>query len=111
MAERRAGSLSTGGSVEVGGRASRTIACRRRQPASAALPLPGAPDAWRSALYTSHQDAFNQVLMLDCCYEERLEVDAINQALRLSSYPHIRDVYNAERWRSGAGAGSHRLQR
>src|SRR5215813_6418317 len=40
-----------------------------------------APDAWRSALYTSHQDAFNQVLMLDCCYEERLEVDAINQGL------------------------------
>jgi len=35
--------------------------------------------------------------MLDCCYEERLEVDAINQALRLSPYPHIRDVYNAER--------------
>ncbi len=51
----------------------------------------------RSALYTSHHDAFHQVRMLDCCYKVRLEIDAINQALRLSPYPHIRDVYNAER--------------
>src|SRR5262245_14804726 len=76
----------------------RTTVCSRLPPASArpSLPLPAAAEAQRSALYTSHQGAFNQVLILDCCYEERLEVDAINQALRLSPYPHIRDVYNAE---------------
>src|SRR5262245_55120730 len=61
------------------------------------------PNASDSALYTSHQGAFNQVLMLDCCYEERLEVDAINQALRWSPYLHIRNVYNAERQGSGTG--------
>ena len=50
-----------------------------------------------SALYTSHQGAFNHTLMPDRCHEEHLEVDAINQALRLSPHSHIRDVYNAER--------------
>ena len=34
--------------------------------------------------------------MPDGCYEECLEVGAINQGLRLSPYSHIRDVYNAE---------------
>jgi hypothetical protein len=31
------------------GHVRRTKACRRRRTASAALPLPAAPDAWRSA--------------------------------------------------------------
>jgi hypothetical protein len=49
MVECQAESNITGGSVEVWGRASRTIACRRRQPASAPLSLSAAPDAERSA--------------------------------------------------------------
>src|SRR5262252_6974184 len=67
------------------------------QPGQAVIELKAtAQHANPSALYTSHQGAFNHTLMPDRCHEEHLEVDAINQALRLSPHSHIRDVYNAE---------------
>ena len=59
----------------------------------------GAPKDWHSALYTNHQDAFNQLLMPDHCYEERLEVDAINQALRLSHTPTSEMCIMLRDWR------------
>src|SRR5206468_2798165 len=40
------------------GTPSRTTACRRRLTVSAALPLPGAPEAWRSASYLWKFPAF-----------------------------------------------------
>src|SRR5262245_16267342 len=85
----------------------RTTACSRRPPAFATLRLPGAAEAQRAASYTSHQGACNQSLMAGRSYEERLKVDAINQALLLSPYPHIRDVYNVE----GAALGLYKIYR
>jgi hypothetical protein len=61
--------------------------CRRRRTASGALQLPAAPDAQRSALYTSHKGACNQTHMSDRSYEEHLEADVINQALRVAPIP------------------------
>ena len=62
-------------SLQAGGRVQRrTSACRRRLPASATLPLPGAPDAWRSALVAVLEDlpvkifvtCFACVLLVSC---------------------------------------------
>jgi hypothetical protein len=87
-----------GASVEGRDIPSRTSACRRRQTRSArpSLCLFAAPDAWRSALYTSHKIAFNQSLMTIRASERVLEVDSTTQAFRESESPLIRDVYNAE---------------
>src|SRR5687767_4343052 len=73
-------------------------ACRRRLTVLArpSLPLSAAPDAWRSALYTSHKSAVNQRLMANHCFGQGLEVGTKNQGLRSSPYFRIRDVYNTE---------------
>jgi hypothetical protein len=64
-------------------------------------------NAGRSALYTSHKSLLDQLLMLNESEGWSPVVGTINQALRLSSSRLIRDVYNDERWASGAaGSGS-----